>query len=147
MWPTGRERMLLVSVGTGLKPNDGLDLVNDYNAETIMGMTLESLFNAANMQQDLACRGLGHCVAGDEIDREVGTMMGHRGPCEPLFTYARYNAQLSAAGLAELGVGDISVKDVEKLDSVAHAADLARIGRAVADKKVSADHFAGFPAQ
>jgi hypothetical protein len=75
----------------------------------------------------------------------VGTLIGAKGPVGPgkLFTYARYNAELSSKGLSDLGLADIKPEDVQKLDSVEHVAELQRVGKAVA-KKVKAEHFAGF---
>jgi hypothetical protein len=56
----------------------------------------------------------------------------------------RYNAELTNEGLAALGLPDIKPKDVQKLDSVEHMADLQRIGRAVAAKKLNIEHFGSF---
>ena len=67
------------------------------------------------------------------------------GPVAPkLFTYARYNAELSQEGLAALGIPEIEPTDVQRLDSIEHIAELQKVGRAVA-KKVKSEHFAGFP--
>ena len=55
---------------------------------------------AALNEQDFLCRVFGKCVAGDLLDREVWDMIGKRGPVQPkLFTYVRYNAELTRAGL------------------------------------------------
>lgn len=145
-WPTGRDKMLLVSVGTGLKKRRQPTTSDRYNVETIMDMTLHNLISAANMQQDLSCRSLGHCIAGDAIDGELGTLIGSRGAGDPLFTYARYNTYLTREALDELGLPGVDVEDVEMLDSVAHAAELTKIGEQVAARKVDASHFAAFPA-
>ena len=52
---------------------------------------------AALYEQDFLCRIFGNCIAGDLLDREVGTVIGQGIPGTPkLFTYARYNAELSA---------------------------------------------------
>ena len=67
------------------------------------------------------------------------------GPVDPkLFTYVRYNAELSLAGLDALGLGDIDAEKVQKLDDVDGVPDLQRIGRAVAARDVHESHFAGF---
>jgi glycosyltransferase A (GT-A) superfamily protein (DUF2064 family) len=84
-------------------------------------------------------------VAGDIIDREVGDMIVARTPVAPkLFTYARYNAELTGQGLSALGLNKIDPENVQQLDSVDHIGDLQKVGRAVAEKKVIKDHFAGF---
>ena len=72
-------------------------------------------------------------------------MIGKKGP-EPnkLFTYMRYNAELTDDGLAALSLPDIKPKNVQQLDSVKHITDLQRIGRAVAAKKLNIEHFQSF---
>jgi hypothetical protein len=60
-----------------------------------------------------------------------------------LFTYMRYNADLSASGLAALGLGHIRPHDVQQLDSVDCIPQLRAVGRAAA-RSVARDHFARF---
>ncbi len=146
-WATGEEQMLLVSIGTGTNPRANVNLRPDemnllYNAGSIPA----ALMGAALNEQDLLCRVFGRCLAGDPLDREVGDLATVRGPVEPkLFTYARYNGELSKEGLTLLGVPDINPAEVQRLDSIEHVAELQQVGRAVASK-VKREHFAGFPA-
>ena len=85
-------------------------------------------------------------LAGDPLDREVGDLIGTRGAVSPkLFTYMRYNAELTERGLSDLGLADITPEHVQKLDSVEHIAKLQRVGQAVAKLKISQEHFHGFP--
>ena len=42
-----------------------------------------------------------------------------------MFTYMRYNAELSKKGLTDLGLPEIRPEDVQKMDSVAHIKELA----------------------
>ena len=60
-----------------------------------------------------------------------------------LFSYVRYNAELSRSGLDDLGLTDVEPEDVQRLDSVQHIPDLRRVGQAVA-RDVAPEHFAGF---
>jgi uncharacterized protein len=79
------------------------------------------------------------------LDMEVGDMCGKAGPAAPkLFTYMRYNAELSGRGLAQLGLSHIRPEDVEALDSVEHIAELEQVGRAVAEQDVKEGHFERF---
>ena len=145
-WPTGEDKMLIVSVGTGTSAKANEDLVPDemnlfYNAASIPS----ALMFAALNEQDFLCRAFGKCLSGDLMDREVGSMIGKKGPLpEKLFTYMRYNAELTAEGLAALGLADINPQNVQKLDSVEHITDLQRIGRAVAEAKLDIEHFRSF---
>jgi uncharacterized protein len=102
------------------------------------------MFAALN-EQDFLCRTFGKCLAGDALDREIGDMIGKRGPVAPkLFTYVRYNAELTREGLETLGLKDVKPENVQQLDSVEFIGDLQRVGKAVAQQKVKAAHFAGF---
>jgi hypothetical protein len=86
----------------------------------------------------------GRCRHGAAIDREVGDLMTGPGLLEQrLFSYVRYNAELSRAGLDALGLPDVEPEDVQKMDSVDHIAELQRVGRAAA-QQVAPHHFAGF---
>lgn len=146
------EHMLLVSVGTGTSPQanghlnpDDMNLL--FNASTIPS----ALMFAALNEQDFLCRVFGKCLEGDVLDREIDSMVvgraanGTRGPVDPkLFTYVRYNSELTAEALDSLGLPNIDPRDVQRLDSVAHKQDLVRIGQAIAEQKVDVAHFAGF---
>ena len=154
-WETGEDKMLLVSVGTGTSPDANADLVPGqmnlmYNASSIPS----ALMFAASNEQDFLCRVFGRTLCGDELDREVGDLIappnplpGGRipGPVSPkLFTYVRYNAELTPQGLSDLGVGHIDPTHVQQMDSVAHIGELQEVGRAVAAQKVKRKHFADF---
>ncbi|MBI5040241.1 MAG: patatin-like phospholipase family protein [Gammaproteobacteria bacterium] len=144
-WPSGEERLLVVSIGTGTSPDANLNLDPDamnllYNAGSIPSALMLASLN----EQDLLCRVFGKCLAGDPLDREVGDLIGGHGPVQPkLFTYVRYNAELTRSGLDALGLKTIEPKAVQALDSVAHIAELQTLGKAVAGK-VQAGHFDGF---
>jgi hypothetical protein len=148
-WKAGADQMLLVSVGTGTAANVQIGLEPDdmnllYNASTIPS----ALMFAAQNEQDLLCRVFGKCVAGAQIDREIGDLLGSAGPLDAagkLFTYARYDAELTREGLDRLGCPKVDPDTVRKLDSVAGIEDLWQVGVGVG-KTVEPAHFAGFPA-
>jgi len=146
-WPVGADKMLLVSIGTGtaaradakLKASD-MNLL--YNATGIPGILMYAALN----EQDLLCRVFGRCRSADLYDREVGTLCGpdaDGGSLPKLFTYMRYNADLSREGLNALGLPHIKPEHVQRLDSVDYIDQLAEVGRVVG-KKVRPEHFDGF---
>jgi patatin-like phospholipase/acyl hydrolase len=145
-WPAGEDKLLVVSIGTGTSPDANADLEPGemnllYNASSLPS----ALMFAALNEQDFLCRVFGKCLAGDPLDREVGDMIGKRGPVQPkLFTYVRYNAELTPAGLKALGLEDVEPANVQQLDSVEFIGDLQRVGKSVASQNVKAEHFAGF---
>ena len=121
-WATGVDKMLIVSVGTGTSPDvrhgldpDDMNLL--FNATTIPS----ALMFAAVNEQDLLCRVFGDCVSGDPLDRELDTLIPGGGPLpagQKLFTYMRYNAELTREGLDSIGCRSIKPEAVQKLDSL-----------------------------
>ena len=60
-----------------------------------------------------------------------------------LFTYLRYDPDVTAEGLRDLGLGDVRPESVQVMDSVEFVADIQRVGQAYAGR-VSLDHLDGF---
>ena len=153
-WQTGEDQMLVVSVGTGASADANTNLMPGqmnllYNATSIPSALM---FAAAN-EQDFLCRVFGRTMHGALLDRELGDMIGPAdplpeggvvGPVQPkLFTYARYNADLSAKGLADLGLPHVRPDHVQQMDSVEFIGELKEVGRA-ASAQVRREHFAAF---
>ncbi len=146
-WPTGEDKMLLVSIGTGAAAAANASLSPDqmnliYNATSIPS----ALMFAASNEQDFLCRVFGRCLNGGPLDGEVGDLIAGGGDhpvARKLFRYVRYNANLSRAGLSALGLGDVEPAAVQQMDSVEHVGDLQRVGRAVA-REVDIEHFSKF---
>jgi len=108
-----------------------------------------ALMFAALNEQDLLCRVFGDCRAGDPIDREIGDLVGSAGPLQreqKLFTYLRYNAELTREGLDALGCCDIKPETVQQMDSICGIPELQTVGKKVAEGKVETRHFDGFTA-
>ncbi len=142
-WGTGTSKMLIVSVGTGTSAGANYSLKPEemhilFNATSIPS----ALMYAALNEQDFLCRVFGDCVSGPILDREVDTMIPSTGPLrEKLFRYARYNAELTADGLRDLGCDDIEPQDVQKMDSLDFIPALQRVGQAAAARDIDRAHF------
>jgi len=150
-WQTGEKEMLVVSVGTGTNPIADADLeASDMHLLFNASKLPTALMNAASNEQDFLCRVFGNCLSGESIDREIGDMCSPlqslcKGPTdEKLFTYVRYNAELTRDGLDRLELENINPEDVRKLDAVAAIGKLQEIGRAVVQQQVQATHFSSF---
>jgi len=145
-WPTGEDKLLVVSVGTGNTAKADASLSPGqmhllYQASTIPG----ALMAAAQYQQDLLCRMFGKCLAGDPLDRELGDLIGAAGPVAPkLFTYLRYDADVSRGGLDALGLPEVDSQHVQLMDSTQYIDEIQKVGRAVGEIKVKSAHFSGF---
>lgn len=109
-WPTGTDKLLIVSVGTGCAANARLNLQADdlWLGDHVKNVP-RALMNAACAGWDMACRMLGDCRFGAPLDREIGDMVLAPGTT-PLnwtgakqFTYVRYDPDVSPTGLKTLG--------------------------------------------
>lgn len=145
-WPTGEDKLLLVSVGTGLLPKEVAKLrLRDKQIATTMMMAMQSLMFSGTAEVDLQCRSFSHVLAGDPIDGEVGDLIGMP-PAggQPLFSYLRYNALLTQKGLSNLGCSNLATCTF-RLDDIAALEPSAEIGNVIASQQVKAEHFSNFP--
>jgi len=146
-WPVGEDRLLLVSVGTGAAAATHPKLSPGQVTLAFNARNLPPVFmNGASVSQDLLCRSLGRCRAGQQIDREFGTRLDATGVAgHSLFTYVRYNADLSDEALQAAGVKDPKRRrQVRKLDAVKEIPLLQELGRRAAADVDMDRHFAGF---
>jgi len=161
-WPTGEDQLFLVSVGTGTAAAADLNLRPEqmnllYNA----GSAPSTFMAAALHQQDFLCRVFGRCLGGAPMDYEIGSMLdggsvkgdlstripsfhSKDGPVPKLFTYVRYNADLSREGLDKLGLTDIESEQIRRMDCPDNIPDLERVGKQVGERDVTPDVFTGF---
>jgi len=156
-WPTGEDRMMLISVGTGSAAAVGRDLnargqLAPVNAAHLPGV----LMGGAAIDQDINCRAIGRCVFGEPIDREVGDMIPRQGDplkgglvplvedCGRQFLYARYNPDVSRSGLDALGLNKIDPDHVQALDQIEYISEMQSVGREYAAKFVDMTPFQRF---
>ena len=150
-WPTGADQMLIVSVGTGSAPNvqsekrcDDLNLI--HFAKNVRSALDERRLR--RLGYDLPYLGrLSPRRPYRPGDRRYGEC--HR-PDDPnwtgpkLFTYLRYDPNVTFEGLKALGLTDIDPAKVQVLDSVDHIPDIRRVGIVYAAQHVKIEHFRGF---
>jgi patatin-like phospholipase/acyl hydrolase len=148
-WATGVGNLLIVSVGTGSAPKARPDLeAGDLWLLDHAKSLPSALMNAASAGWDLACRTLGECRHGGVIDHEIGNMVNDSpqpnwtGP--KLFSYVRYDPDVTRAGLDSLGLEAIDPAHVQVMDSVQHITDIQRVGKIYADKHCKIGHLTGF---
>jgi hypothetical protein len=138
-WPAGREKLHVISVGTGMTRS----LLGDGDPGKInilqqVSYVPMALLESISDQQDLVCRVLGACVHGSNIDLEIGDLNEPSlfDPAEQKFTYARFNARLDVADETWLP------KPLAKatLDDLTLIPRLQEIGLAFADRHVKPEH-------
>lgn len=151
-WARGESELLIVSFGTGSAPVLGAEAANpESHIPGALVHTLSVLMSQAAFDQDLSCRTVGRCVHGSELDREVGDLVPRAADGSldlgkdlgRAFLYARYDAELTDRGLAELGVTGVDPVAVRSLDSVEQMPALERIGKALG-KKIDVKSFGSF---
>ena len=149
-WPTGEKNLMIVSVGTGAAPSEG---VYSNLLDTLKELP-GNLMYAMQVDQDINCRTVGRCVYGAPIDRELkdmipmdanGNILDLETDANRYFRYMRYNADLGAKGLAEMGLAHMDSDEVREMDAVKNIQKLREIGRATAKRQVTVQkHFTGF---
>jgi predicted acylesterase/phospholipase RssA len=151
-WPMGEDKLLLVAVGTGWSPVAGTAVDDPETNLAAAGLTtLKGLMRQAEVDQDTNCRTIGRCTYGHVLDRELGDLIPRRDGkkielSENLgraFLYCRYDAEITASGLAALGVPEIDPAKLGAMDDVSAMPDLAKLGKALG-KRVELSHFGGF---
>jgi predicted acylesterase/phospholipase RssA len=164
-WERGEDKLLLISVGTGAAADLGATPDNPEHNLVSTGLGVPAaLMYGSLVDQDINCRAVGRCVYGAEIDRELLDMIPRVGPnigsydaraaraVKPLsqsenrqFLYARYNVDLSAGGLKQLGFETVEPKAVQKLDNATpgNIDQLLAIGAASATQ-IKKEHFGAF---
>ena len=146
-WKTGPDQMLLVSIGTGTVPAADMNLrPADMNLLYNVPRIPSALMFGAMNQQDMLCRLFGRFrVPGKGFDREMGDLSSDSpGVGSPMFTYVRYNTELTARALRDLGLPDIDPEDVQAMDAIRHAEKMQRVGQALAAMELRASDWEGF---
>lgn len=145
-WNVGQDDLLVVSVGTGLGPHHRKKLdLKDFNLLASAKLVPASLILSTVVEQDVLCRTFGKCIFGNRIDDEIEKLEKSLPPGgKNLFSYVRYNEELSDEGLTRLGLPKIKPENVVLLDSTDHINELVEIGAAIAAQQVTSQHFKDF---
>ncbi len=102
-WPTGPDRLRLVSIGTGATRTRLSRKLHFMLERLSVAMSVPGgLLEASTQQQDMLCRVLGECIFGESLDRELGDLRpsGLLAPAEKKFRYVRYNQNFTAEEVA-----------------------------------------------
>jgi patatin-like phospholipase/acyl hydrolase len=140
-WPSGREALHVVSVGTG---SERIHLPNKIaEAITVMDQikfAVPALIDAASTQQDMMCRVLGDCMFGAALDKELGDLSGLHPSLltgdEKRFTYARYNQVFNVAPVEGTPIQELDMR----LDRIANMPAYQQAGREYAEANVRLEH-------
>ena len=144
-WKTGKDQLLLISVGTGTYKET-------FTTGQLLGMpaaeqgvkSLQSLMDDCARVNHAMLQWLTNCLTPWKIDRAVEDMRldSQRGP--QLATYARYDVLLETGWLKTTVGIDLAPNELAKIaemDNPKNMEDLAKVGEVAAEKQVKPDHF------
>jgi hypothetical protein len=143
-WSTGRDRLLIVSVGTGhyRQPRPAHAIMADPAA--LQGLAaLQSLMDDCELINHATLQWLTNCLTPWLVDRAVGDMKLDSEAGPQLATYVRYNVRLEGDWLkSELGLEFAldKIEQIRKMDDPSNLSDLAELGRLAAEKQVKPEH-------
>jgi hypothetical protein len=143
-WSTGKDRLLLVSVGTGRyqRTYSTQDLMEASAAEQGL-RALQSLIDDCERTNRAVLQWLTNCLTPWIIDRAVGDMKLDSQAGPQLATYARYNVLLEKDWLnSELGIAlaPDEITQIARMDDPTNMDDLTKLGQAAALKQVKSEH-------
>ena len=126
-WPTGPDKLMIVSIGTGFAP---ALLTNRSKLRRhiiyVATNTPSGLMFAASNHNDVMCRAIGLTHYGRKLDSELGFLV-EGGLPHKLFSYARYNVEMTVKELAEYGI-HVPPTKLMKLDAIDHVETLMTLG-------------------
>jgi hypothetical protein len=141
-WPTGADRLLLVSVGTG--STDPVIRKSTLAASHAVS-ALMSVMRDCAMLQETMLQWMSASPTARPIDRELGDLDKDLLGGTPLVSYLRYDVDLGRENIQELDesladsdrIGSLSVMDAPENMDVLH-----RLGMLAGKRDVAATHFA-----
>ena len=144
-WHTGKDKLLLISLGTGTYKETfkSEELVKMLSAEQGL-RSLQSLMDDCARVNHCMLQWLTNCVTPWQIDRAVQTMERDSMGGPQLATYARYNVLLEPGWMkteVEIEQTPDKLAKIAEMDDPANMDELAEIGRIAAAKQVKPEHF------
>lgn len=140
-WPTGADKLLLVSVGTGAA--DPAVKREKIAAKHAVNALLSLMDDCASLQETLL-QWMSTSSTAREIDRELGDLRNDLVGGAPLVSYLRYNVDLRKDSVQQLVPELKSAKLIESLsamDAPENMPTLHRLGTALAAREVRAGDF------
>ena len=144
-WKTGKDRLLLISVGTGTYKQtfSTAELVNMTAA--MQGLrSLQSLMDDTGRVNHALLQWLTDCVTPWTIDRAVGDMRTDSANGPQLATYARYNVLLDQKWLStevKVEYKPDRLAKIAEMDDPTNMKELAEIGALAAKVQIRPEHF------
>ena len=144
-WPTGADKLMIVSLGTGSQTTwlDDDEVMNMKSIEVgVRG--LASLMDDASALNELLLQWMSSSPTARELDSEIGNLSGDvLGGGNPLLTYLRYDVRFDNDWLKKklkLTLNDKQLKSIPEMDRAENMDLLAEVG-AAASTMIRDEHF------
>ena len=139
-WPTGKDKILLVSVGTGSA--DAVVRRSEVAAAHAFRALLSLMDDCAALQETIL-QWMSESTTARTIDNELSALDGDVMGGTPLLTYLRYNANLEAAAIRDLlgnEADTLPVDNLSAMDAPENMDALHRLGIAAGKRDIRSDH-------
>jgi predicted acylesterase/phospholipase RssA len=139
-WPTGSDRLLVVSVGTGRADKE-------VKRSTIAGELamkgLLGLMDDCAAMQEIMLQWMSTSRTARVMDSEVGDLQHDLIAPNPIISYLRYNGDLGVAAVKELmpKLSDEKIKSFTKMDASENMQALYKLGALTAGRDIRAEDF------
>jgi hypothetical protein len=133
---TGEDKLLLVSVGTGMTRKYPMPMsVDKMHLLDQVKFSFNLLIDSVTAHEDMLCRLWGRCLVGDMIDSEIGDLKQSALISPKLFTYLRYNRLFRQEEII-----DPELRNRLELDNLGAMDFLRDSGAAYAKETVKKEH-------
>jgi uncharacterized protein len=143
-WPTGTDKLTIMSVGTGTyRPRLSYKNLGFARFTKLALHALISMMNDAEVLVMGLMQWMGECPAPWVINSEVGTLADVAPPGGKLFRFLRYDVRLEKEWLArelDVQVTDDVLERLRGMDDPSMVDQLYEIGRQAAEKQVKPEH-------
>jgi len=139
-WPTGADRLLLVSVGTGRADKE---VKKSALAVELAVKGLLGLMDDCAALQEAMMQWISTSRTARAIDREMGDLQHDLVGPAPLITYLRYNGDLAVDAVKALlpKLKEDKIKSLTEMDAPGNMKTLYELGSLTAARDVRADDF------
>lgn len=141
-WPTGEDKLFLVSVGTG--STESVIRKNALAAGEAVNALMSIMGDCAVLQETML-QWMSSSATARPIDRELGDLGNDVLSGTPLLRYLRYNVDLGRENIQNLDEGLASANNIDslsELDAPQNMKVLHRLGVLTAGRDVAGSHFA-----
>lgn len=139
-WPTGADRLLVVSVGTGARDPD---VAHSMLAAKHALLSMLSLMDDCAALMEILLQWMSSSPTARQIDIELGDLRHDLIAPVPLISYLRYNVNLNKEGLDALGLTlpDQELESLSAMDIPENMATLREVGARAARQQVRGEDF------